>query len=127
MAARIMSQDRRKAPRINEQVSIAISGDGQIVQAQTQNLSTTGAYCTMDQFIAPMTKLQLVFELPDVSRRVRVTCSGVVVRVEPVVADAQRGSYHLAIYFSEISERSRAAISKFVRQRLSARSATNHQ
>ena len=122
-----MSQERRKAPRIDEQLPIAIRGDGQIAQAQTQNLSTVGAYCTIDRFIPPMTKLQLAFELPDGSRRVRIACSGVVVRTEPVVLDAQRGGYSLAIYFSEMSERSRAAISKFVRQRLSARSATNHQ
>ena len=125
MAARLMSQERRKTPRIDERLSIAISEDGRIAQAQTQNLSTAGAYCTLDRFIAPMTKLQLVFELPDGNRRVRITCSGVVVRIEPVVTDAQRGSYQLAIYFSEMSDRSRIAISKFVRQRLAARPSTS--
>lgn len=122
-----MGQERRKAPRIDERLSIAISGDGHIAQAQTQNLSTVGAYCTLDRFIAPMTKLQLDFELPDGNRRVRITCSGVVVRTEPVVAATQRSGYYLAIYFSEMSERSRAAISKFVRQRLATRSAPEPQ
>ena len=124
MAARVMSQERRNAPRVDEHLSIAISGDGHIAQAQTQNLSTAGAYCTIDRFIPPMTKLELAFELPDGTRRVRITGSGVVVRTEPIIADAQRGGYHLAIYFSEMSERHRAAISKFIRQRLSARQST---
>lgn len=125
MAARVMSPERRKAPRVDECLSIAISGDGQVAQAQTQNLSTAGAYCLLDRFIPPMTKLELAFELPDGTRRVRITGSGVVVRAEPAIAAAaQRGGYHLAIYFSEMSERNRAAISKFIRRRLAARQST---
>ncbi|MBI4342633.1 MAG: hypothetical protein HY599_04645, partial [Candidatus Omnitrophica bacterium] len=76
-------------------------------------------YCLLDRLIPPMTKLQLEFELPDGGRRLRIRGTGVVVRAEPVVSSAERGQYHIAIFFSEMSERHRAAISKFVRQRLS--------
>ena len=125
MAAGMTGQERRQAPRVPERVAIALSGDGHAVQAHTQNLSTAGAYCLVDRFLPPMTKLELEFQLPDGSGRVTIRGTGVVVRAEPVVSSAERGQYHLAIFFSEMSERHRAAISKFVRQRLSSGSSTS--
>ena len=53
------------------------------------------------------------------ARRVRIACTGVVVRVEPVVSDHQRSGYNTAIYFTDISDHDRSAISHFVGQRLS--------
>lgn len=117
MATR-MTAERRQAPRIAERVAIAISGDGQVWQAQTKDLSTAGAYLLLDRFIPPMTKLQLEFELPNGAKRTRIAGTGVVVRAEPVVSSASQGQYHIAIYFSEMSDRHRAAIAKFVSQRL---------
>ena len=69
-----------------------------------------------------MSKLQLRFELPGRQSRRSIQCSGVVVRVEPVVANAQQGRYHVAVLFTELSERDRSLIERFVRQRLSATS-----
>ena len=120
MATRMTAPERRQAPRISERVSIAITGDGQVWQAQTKDLSTSGAYCLLDQFIPPMTKLQLQFELPDGAKRTRIEGTGVVVRAEPVVTSDSHGQYSIAIYFSDMSERHRAAISKFVSHRLSS-------
>lgn len=116
-------QDRRQAHRVLERLALSITDGGGALHAETQNLSTAGAYCTLDQWIAPMTKLQLDFELPTAPKSSRVRCGGVIVRVEPIVASADRGRFHIAIFFSEISERDRAAIAEFVRQRLAARPA----
>ncbi len=112
--------ERRGAPRVAERVPLAISDAGAELATETKNLSASGAYCTVDRFIAPMSKLQLRFELPDGSRRVTVRCVGVVVRVEPIVDTIERGRYHLGIFFTDIAERDRAAIARFVRQQLSA-------
>ena len=126
MATRLMAgQERRRDPRVDERVSVALTGEGKALQAESENLSAAGVYCTLDRFIPPMTKLQVQFELPDGARRVRVRCEGVVVRVEPIVANAERGRYHVAVFFQELTERNRAAISRFVSQRLAARSATS--
>jgi len=111
------AQERRKAPRITERVQVAIRGTAAELRTETVNLSTTGAYCTLDQAMTPMTKLQLQFQLPNGARRVQ--CEGVVVRVEPVIVNAERGRYHVAIFFTDISERDRASIARFVQQRLS--------
>lgn len=115
-----MGQERRSAPRAAERVALAVSDTDFACTAETRNISASGAYCTVDRFIPPMTKLQLVFELPEGSRRVKIRCTGVVVRVEPVVEEAQRGRYHIAVFFSDLSDRDRSAISRFVQQRLAA-------
>ena len=114
-----MTQERRQAPRVSERVSLAVADATAEFRTETTNLSTAGAYCTMDRFIPPMTKLQLQFELPNGSRRVQVRCEGVVVRVEPVVESTEQGRYHVAIFFSEIADRDRTAIATFVCERLS--------
>ena len=113
-----MGSERRAAPRIEDRVQLAIVEDGAPLQAETKNLSTSGAYCLLDRFIAPMTKLQLEFQLPDESQRARVRCTGVVVRAEPVITEADRGRYHLAIFFTDLADRDRATIERYVRQRL---------
>lgn len=117
-----MSQERRRAPRIAERVALTISDAGPALSAETKNLSASGAYCTLDRFIAPMTKLALQFELPLGAKRVQIRCTGVVVRVDAVVSDADHGRYHVAIFFSDLSERDRASIGRFVQQRLAATS-----
>ena len=121
MAARLMgTQERRRAPRAAERVPLAITDAGGDLHADTKNISAAGAYCTLDRFIPPMSKLELRFELPGSSRRIRIRCTGVVVRVEPVVMDANTMRYNTALFFTEISKHERAAISRFVQQRLSA-------
>ena len=140
MAPRVMSEERRRVPRIIERVPVAIHDAGTELHTETTNLSVSGVYCTLDRFIAPMTKLQLDYELPDLpaapkkrtsgaaqaggSRRVRIRCSGVVVRIEPVVANAEQGRYHVAVFFTDMTERDRSVISRFVQRRLSSRPST---
>lgn len=96
-----------------------VSHDAATLQTESKNLSASGVYCTLERFIPPMTKLRVQFEVPNGSRRVRIACTGVVVRVDPVIREAQQGAYNTAIYFSDITDRDRAAISHFVEQRLS--------
>lgn len=133
MAARMMppkrrtdTSERRRTPRVSERVPLGITEGGTTLEAETVNLSAAGAYCTLDRFLAPMTKLQLDYELPDPAgggalsgRRVRIRCAGVVVRSAPVIVSPDKGRYHVAIFFTDLSERDRSALSRFVRQRLS--------
>lgn len=114
-----MTSERRKAPRVAERVTLAITDGGAAVRTETKNLSASGAYCTLERFLPPMTKLQLEFELSDGQRRTTVRCTGVIVRVEPIVANSERGGFNTAIFFTELADRDRAAIERFVRRRLS--------
>jgi c-di-GMP-binding flagellar brake protein YcgR len=120
MAAGMTAQERRGAPRVHERIAFAIGQDGKEIRSETKNISTAGAYCLTDQFIAPMTKLQLRLELPHSPKPVKIECEGVVVRAEPVVQSAQQGQFHIAVYFSEMSERDRAHIARFVQARLAS-------
>ena len=92
MAARVMGQrERRRAPRIAERIPLAITDAKAELQTETKNLSTAGAYCALERFIPPMTKLQVQLDLPNGAQFARIRCSGVVVRVEPVAASLERG------------------------------------
>ena len=113
-------QDRRRAPRAPERVALSLRDAGRELQTESNNLSAAGIYCTLEQFIPPMSKLEVRFELPVGLRPARIRCTGVVVRVEPAVNDAEKIRYNTALFFTEISKRDRAAISRFVRQRLAA-------
>ena len=125
MASGMTMRERRRAPRIAERVVMAITDAGTELATESNNLSTAGVYCTLDRFLAPMSKVQLQFALPNGRRSYKVRCTGVVVRVEPVIANASRGRFNVAIFFTELSDRNRSAITRFVRQRLSAASATD--
>ena len=124
MASGMTPPERRAAPRVAERIRFALTQDGSVLEAETRNLSTSGAYCTASRFLAPMTKLQVQVDLPGGARRTTVRCTGVVVRVEPVVATPDRGEFHLAIFFSDLSERDREAIAHFVRTRLASATPT---
>ena len=127
MASRLMAdqRERRHAPRATQQLSLALSGEGQEWTAETRNISASGVYCAVPQFIPPMTKLALRFELLNNGRSVPVKCTGVVVRIEAVVSGPQHAGYHLAIFFTDLSARDRSAISRFVSQRLAATPSTD--
>lgn len=118
MAAWLRRRERRQAPRVSERVSLSLAGAEGVIQAETQSLSAVGAYCALDRFIPPLTEVELELGLPD-GRQVRtIRCFGVVVRVEPVLTNPERGRYRTAILFRELRERDRAAISRYVAQRL---------
>jgi c-di-GMP-binding flagellar brake protein YcgR len=115
-----MRNERRRSPRAAERIAMTVTEDRADLRAETNNLSASGAYCTLDRFIAPMTKLHLQFALPNGSHNTTIRCSAVVVRVEPLIANAQRGRYHVALFFTDLSDRHRSAITRFVQRRIQA-------
>ena len=66
----MMDQERRKSPRVAQRLTLALTQDDGECVVETMNISASGAYCTMDRFIAPMSKLKVHFELPDGARQV---------------------------------------------------------
>lgn len=115
-----MSAERRSHLRAPERLVFSLHGDSGVLQVETKNLSASGAYCISEAFVPPMTKLQVSFELPNSRAKSRIACEGVVVRAEPIAGNPDRWRYHLAILFSDLSERDRSLITHFVQQRLSA-------
>ncbi len=112
--------ERRRSPRAPERLPLRLSDQGVEWEAETRNLSAAGLYCTLERFIPPLSKLQIELQLPGGLRQRRIRCTAVVVRVEPTAADAQQMRYNTALFFSDILERDREAISRFVQRRLEA-------
>lgn len=110
-----LPSDRRQHPRFKGSIPLKISsGDFDIV-TETKNLSRNGAYCQVDKYIEPMTKLKIHLLLPfkreDKVVTKKVTCQGIVVRTE---ANPGQTGYNVAIYFNEIQDRGADCISEFI-------------
>ena len=119
-----MAQERRRHPRVTHRISCDLQNEQQALKAETLNLSACGAYCTVQEFIPPMTKLQVSLTLPHGKSTSHVNCTGVVVRVEPMTTNLEHWKYRIAIWFSDLSDRNRSAISHFVEQRLAESSSS---
>ena len=108
-------QERRKHPRLEHNIPVKISSNDLDIVTQTEDLSCSGAFCSVDKYIAPMTKLKINLLLPlrknDKIVTKRIHCEGVVVRTE----SAAEGKYfHTAVFFSDIAPRDAQAINGFV-------------
>ena len=115
-----VSQEKRKYPRLDNNVPIKISSDDLDIVTETRNISCAGAYCRVDKYLEPMTKLKVYLLLPfrksnKVSTK-KIACNGVVVRTE-----SQPGNnyFNVAIYFSDIQQKDRKSIAEFVDAALS--------
>lgn len=117
-----LSQERRHHPRLLKNIPLKISsGDFDIV-TETKNISRSGTNCQVNKYIEPMTKLQIHLLLPfkrqgrNVTRK--VTCSGVVVRIDQV---PNSENFNVAIYFNDVQKRSAAIIEEYVNSILQER------
>ena len=112
--------ERRKYPRVSEAVSCQVSlGSGKF-QTLTKNLSCGGTLCSLSEQIPPMTKLELVLDLPPASSgmapgRKVVHCMGVVIRQDRLPLEEQP-AYLTAIYFSDLKPEDRRRIGEFILQ-----------
>ena len=112
--------ERRKYPRIAESVSCQVSIGPERFQTVTKNLSCGGALCSLKEQVEPMTKLEVVLDLPPVPggiamSRQSVRCAGVVIRQDRLLLEEQP-SYLTAIYFSDLRPEDRRRIGEFVLQ-----------
>lgn len=110
--------ERRKHPRIHEAVRCEVCVGSEVYSTCTKNLSCGGALCLLSGPVAPMTKLELVLDLPSVGGlgalpRQQVRCAGVVVRQDPLPL-SQEPSFLTAIYFSDLKDADRRRIAEFV-------------
>ena len=112
--------ERRRQPRLYHPVPLKISSGDIDIVTETKNLSSSGAFCLVNKFIAPMTKLKLHFLLPlKRNKKVvnkRISCEGVVVRSELSV---DQDSFQTAIFFSDIAPRDSQIIHEFVESMMS--------
>lgn len=108
--------ERRRYPRIKKELPLKIETDGYDFITDTQNISCIGAYCHVDKYIPPFTKIAVKITLPidtdDTDKNCDVECKGVVVRTE----DKKKGGFNIAIFFNQIGDRQRQKISQYISQ-----------
>ncbi|HOD12399.1 MAG TPA: PilZ domain-containing protein [Candidatus Omnitrophota bacterium] len=109
------SKERRRSPRIENNIPLKISSEDFDIVTESKNLSCSGAYCTVSQYLEPMTKLKVQLLLPlrrnnKLSTK-KVSCSGVVVRTEPY---PQQNNFNVAIYFNDVQDRDKKVIAEYI-------------
>lgn len=108
--------ERRNYPRIKHSLPINIAANGYDFVTSTQNLSCVGAYCHLDKYVPPFTKISVKMALPVMSdnktEHIKVDCKGVIVRSE----DEDKGGFNIAIFFNGINDSQRNKISQYINQ-----------
>ena len=111
-------QEKRRHLRVELKIPVKMSSDHGDILTETKNLSCSGAFCRVSQKLDPMTKLRVHLLLPlrksDSVRPKKITCQGVVVRVQA----AGEEYYDTAIFFSDIAPKDSRAINEFVESML---------
>jgi len=116
MIAEWSERERRKDPRLENNIPVKICGEDGDLVAETQNISRSGAYCRISKPVDLMTKLKIHIMLTPPgegkAKARKLSCEGVVVRCEPVEGGEE--GYHLAIFFNDITKRDAEAITDYV-------------
>ncbi len=113
--AKILKSERRQHPRLEQKLPLKIAANGYDFCTTTENISCVGAYCRVNKYIPPFTKITARLDLPMKSGAKAdkcVECSGVIVRTE----DENTGGFNIAIFFNHITDRERQKISKYISQ-----------
>ncbi len=108
--------ERRRYPRIKKALALKIAADGYDFATNTQDVSCVGAYCHLDKYIPPFTKIAVKLNLPITTvgrvKNINLVCNGVIVRTE----DEKRGGFNIAIFFNGIKENQRKKIAQYISQ-----------
>ncbi|MEI6633185.1 MAG: PilZ domain-containing protein [Chlamydiota bacterium] len=115
--------EHRRATRADVGLSLKINKNERVIEAHTKNISSSGAYCTLDKFVPLNSTLDLTLLLPEKPEkghpaRKKVRCHGIVVRNQPEDADIVHPHYGIALFFTDIAKADRQRLSSFVREKL---------
>lgn len=110
-------KERRRSPRADKALSIKLSDVDFDILTETTNVSASGTYCPVNKPLPLMTKIGVVLLIPIKKNKTKtirkVTCSGVVVRLEHTNKNAKY-PYQAAIYFNNIKDPDKKALRSYV-------------
>ncbi|MDD5116046.1 MAG: PilZ domain-containing protein [Candidatus Omnitrophica bacterium] len=113
-----IARERRVHPRLEHKLPFNVAVNGYDFSTTTRNISCVGAYCHLDKYIPPFTKISVKLSLPANERAGKdtiVECRGVVVRSE----DEQNGGFNIAIFFNQVRPEERKKITAYISRFLS--------
>lgn len=109
-------KEKRRHLRFERNLPIKLRHDDFDIVTETKNVSCVGAYCQVDRYVAPFTKINATLQLSaEQTKSKTVHCKGVVVRVEKI-QNTLEPQYNIAIYFSEISKVNMSRINHFIKK-----------
>ena len=120
--------ERRRSIRADASLSMRVEGqpaDGDLTKivTESQNISSSGVYCTSPHYLAPLSKVALTIVLPNRASRKSLNgptpqrllkCDGIVVRCMPSDGKPRQHGYELACSFVGLEARHRDVIEEFV-------------
>ena len=113
--------ERRDRPRADARLSMRVEaareGEAPHIVTESQNISSSGVYCTSSQYLAPLSKVALTIVLPRLpggrAAKELIKCEGIVVRCQPSGKKSER-TYELACMFLELNQEQRTLLDDFV-------------
>jgi hypothetical protein len=112
--------EKRLHPRVSQHLAVRAT-DGAEVALETLNLSAGGLFCTSPAWVAPMTRLALLLELPALAGQgagTQVRGEAVVVRTEPPAPSiSHTGGYRIARFFSHMEDDHRHLLQSYLKSR----------
>lgn len=111
-----MKAEKRQYPRVTYALPLKVGANGYDFSTFTQNISCVGAYCHIDKYVPPFTKVMVKLALPQAAasgnKSYNMECKGVVVRTE----DELNGGFNIAIFFNAITDDQRKKIAHYLEQ-----------
>lgn len=112
--------ERRLNQRYDARLPLNIAGIGVEILTATKNISCSGVYCQVNQFIPVMTKLQLDLTVPLIENEKKTekyfSCHALVVRTEPESESPDVKNYNIGLFFMDLSEKDRKLLELYIQQ-----------
>lgn len=107
------ASERREHPRLDHRLPVKIVANGYDLATSTENVSCLGAYCHIEKYIPPFTRILVKLNLPMPNgEKCDLECKGVIVRS----LDEEKGGFNIAVYFNAISEPQKHKITQYMNQ-----------
>lgn len=108
--------ERREHPRLDHKLPVKVAANGYGFSTSTQNISCLGAYCKIEKYIPPFTRVSVKLTLPVATKEEKknytLDCEGVIVRTE----DKEKEGFNIAIFFNRINNSQRKVITEYINQ-----------
>ena len=108
--------ERREHPRLEQKLPVKVAASGYGFSTSTQNISCLGAYCKIEKYIPPFTRVSVKLTLPvktkEEKKNYTLDCEGVIVRTE----DKEKEGFNIAIFFNRINNSQRKVITEYINQ-----------
>lgn len=110
--------ERRRWPRADADIPVAISLDGVVHQARVRDVSRAGVCFYLDRPAPLMTVLGVELDAHQAGEGRKIRGQGAVVRCEKISPHVSH--YEIAVFFHDMSESDRATLDALVRARLTS-------